>query len=189
MEKGVAFVLAREAEGFAGATAVEKGRPMKQFVTEESFWELFPEAQIGIVVAHNMKPTEEVAPEDAAAIARLAEDAVMGTLTPRGTSYVALDGDRIVGFIRIVEAEGDRYVSPIVVDPQARRLGVGRALMQDARTRYGALLFVARGPAVPFYTALGCEQVERERISPDLGEDCDTCPDFAAFRPVPMIYR
>ena len=52
MEKVVAFVLAREAEGFAGATAVEKGRPMKQFVTEESFWELFPEAQIGIVVAH-----------------------------------------------------------------------------------------------------------------------------------------
>ena len=122
-------------------------------------------------------------------VARLAEDAGMGTLTPRGTSYVALDGDRIVGFIRIVKAEGDRYVSPIVVDPQARRLGVGRALMQDARARYGALLFVARGPAVPFYTALGCEQVERERISPDLGEDCDTCPDFAACRPVPMIYR
>ena len=76
-----------------------------------------------------------------------------------------------------------------MVDPQARRLGVGRALMQDARARYGALLFVARGPAVPFYTALGCEQVERERISPDLGEDCDTCRDFAACRPVPMIYR
>ena len=108
----------------------------------------------------------EATQQDAAAIARLAEDAGMGTLTPR-----------------------DRYVSPIVVDPQARRLGVGRALMQDARARYGALLFVARGPAVPFYTALGCEQVERERISPDLGEDCDTCPDFAACRPVPMIYR
>ena len=46
--------------------------------------------------------------QDAAAIARLAEDAGMGTLTPRGTSYVALDGDRIVGFIRIVEAEGDQ---------------------------------------------------------------------------------
>ena len=66
----------------------------------------------------------EATQQDAAAIARLAEDAGMGTLTPRGTSYVALDGDRIVGFIRIVEAEGDRYVSPIVVDPQARRLGV-----------------------------------------------------------------
>ena len=56
MEKVVAFVLAREAEGFAGATAVEKGRPMKQFVTEESFLLLFPEAQFGIVVALKMNP-------------------------------------------------------------------------------------------------------------------------------------
>ena len=48
---------------------------MKQFVTEESFWELFPEAQIGIVVAHNMKPTAEVAPADAAAIARALAEA------------------------------------------------------------------------------------------------------------------
>ena len=77
----------------------------------------------------------EATQQDAAAIARLAEDAGMGTLTPRGTSYVALSEGRIVGFIRIVKAEGDRYVSPIVVDPQARRLGVGRALMQDARAR------------------------------------------------------
>lgn len=48
---------------------------MKQFVTEESFWELFPEARIGIVVAHGMKPTGEVAPEDAAAIARALAEA------------------------------------------------------------------------------------------------------------------
>ena len=43
---------------------------MKQFVTEDSFWELFPEARIGIVVAHGMKPTDEVAPEHAQAIVR-----------------------------------------------------------------------------------------------------------------------
>ena len=48
---------------------------LKQFVTEESFWELFPEARIGIVVAHGMKPTGEVAPEDAAAIARALAEA------------------------------------------------------------------------------------------------------------------
>ncbi len=131
----------------------------------------------------------EATERDGDAIARLAEDAGMGTLTPRGTSYVALSEGRIVGFIRIVEAEGSWYISPIVVDARARRLGVGRALMEDARARYGALLFVARGPAVPFYTALGCEQVARERISSDLGEDCDTCPDFATCSPVPMIYR
>ena len=131
----------------------------------------------------------EATPQDGDAIARLAEDAGMGTLTLRGSSYVALDEGRIAGFIRIVEAEGEPYVSPIVVDAQARRSGVGRALMEFARARYGALLFVARGPAVPFYTALGCEQVAPERISPDLGEDCDTCPDFATCSPVPMIYR
>ena len=43
---------------------------MKQFVTEESFWELFPEARIGIVVAHGMKPGDQVPPESAAAIAK-----------------------------------------------------------------------------------------------------------------------
>ena len=43
---------------------------MKQFVTEESFWELFPEARIGIVVAHGMRPGDQVPPESAAAIAK-----------------------------------------------------------------------------------------------------------------------
>lgn len=43
---------------------------MKRFVTEASFWELFPQAQIGIVVAHNMKSEAEITPEDAAAIAQ-----------------------------------------------------------------------------------------------------------------------
>ena len=48
---------------------------MKQFVTEESFWELFPDAQIGIVVAHNMKPESEVSAEDAATIAKALAEA------------------------------------------------------------------------------------------------------------------
>ena len=37
---------------------------MKQFVTEDSFWELFPEARIGIVVAQNMRQVGEVPEED-----------------------------------------------------------------------------------------------------------------------------
>ena len=41
---------------------------MKSFVTEESFWNLFPEARIGIVVAHDMQPTDAVSPEHAQAI-------------------------------------------------------------------------------------------------------------------------
>lgn len=48
---------------------------MQKFVAEESFWELFPDAALGIIVARGMKPSDAVPPEDAAAIARLLADA------------------------------------------------------------------------------------------------------------------
>ncbi|MCI8451598.1 MAG: B3/4 domain-containing protein [Eggerthellaceae bacterium] len=48
---------------------------MKQFVAEDSFWELFPDARIGVVVAHGMRPTAEVPEEDARAIARRLSEA------------------------------------------------------------------------------------------------------------------
>ncbi len=41
---------------------------MKRFVVEDSFWELFPQARIGIVVAHGMRPADQVSEEDAKAI-------------------------------------------------------------------------------------------------------------------------
>lgn len=48
---------------------------MKRFVTEDSFWELFPEASIGVVVARGMKPADAVSEEDAKAIARRLNEA------------------------------------------------------------------------------------------------------------------
>lgn len=48
---------------------------MKRFVVEDSFWELFPEARIGVVVAHGMRAPEDVLDEDASAIAKLLADA------------------------------------------------------------------------------------------------------------------
>lgn len=44
---------------------------MQKFIAEESFWKLFPEAAIGVIVARGMKPASEVPAEDAAAIAAL----------------------------------------------------------------------------------------------------------------------
>lgn len=41
---------------------------MKRFVAEDSFWKLFPDARIGVVVAHGMKPASQVSEEDAKAI-------------------------------------------------------------------------------------------------------------------------
>lgn len=43
---------------------------MKKFIAEDSFWELFPEATIGVLVARGLKPSAEVSEEDAAEIAR-----------------------------------------------------------------------------------------------------------------------
>ena len=48
---------------------------MKQFVTEDSFWELFPEARIGIVVAQNMRQVGEVPEENVKIIQQLLAEA------------------------------------------------------------------------------------------------------------------
>ena len=44
---------------------------MKKFVTEDSFWNLFPGASLGVVVAKGMRPADRVSPEDAEEIGRL----------------------------------------------------------------------------------------------------------------------
>lgn len=48
---------------------------MQKFVAEDSFWELFPDAAIGVIVVSGMRRADEVPPEDAAAIARLLREA------------------------------------------------------------------------------------------------------------------
>lgn len=48
---------------------------MKRFVTEESFWQLFPEATFGVVVARGCKPAESITPEERAELAALLERA------------------------------------------------------------------------------------------------------------------
>lgn len=55
-------------------TSQERG-VMQKFVVEGSFWELFPEAAVGVIVVRGMKPAGAVSEEDAAAIARLLRDA------------------------------------------------------------------------------------------------------------------
>ncbi len=48
---------------------------MQKFIAEESFWELFPDAAIGILVVRGLKAADQVSAEDAAAIARLLREA------------------------------------------------------------------------------------------------------------------
>ena len=52
-----------------------KGDDMKRFVAEDSFWQLFPDAVIGVVVARGMKSADEVEDEDMAALESLLDRA------------------------------------------------------------------------------------------------------------------
>ncbi|OFK22405.1 B3/4 domain-containing protein [Olsenella sp. HMSC062G07] len=48
---------------------------MKKFVVEDSFWDIFPEVQIGIVCANGLKPTDAISPANVAKAARLLDHA------------------------------------------------------------------------------------------------------------------
>lgn len=48
---------------------------MQKFIAEDSFWELFPDAAIGIIVARGLKSADEVPQADAEEIAKLLADA------------------------------------------------------------------------------------------------------------------
>lgn len=48
---------------------------MKSFIAEDSFWELFPQAAVGVVVVKGMKPAAQIPQEDVDAIAALLDRA------------------------------------------------------------------------------------------------------------------
>ena len=87
------------------------------------------------------------------------------------------DADRVLGFAELDAAAG--VVKACYVDPDAARLGVGRALMhaieaiaRDAGCR--SLSLDASLNAVPFYTALGWRrgEVSRHPLAPGAELEC-----------------
>lgn len=48
---------------------------MQKFIVEDSFWNLFPDAAIGVVIVQGMKPADQVSEEDQKAIAELLAEA------------------------------------------------------------------------------------------------------------------
>lgn len=128
-------------------------------------------------------------PADYPAIVRMGEAADMGTLSGFEDTLVATDAnDAIVAFCRLRIYDGIAHVNPIVVDESLRGHGVGAALMQEARKRYGELRFVARGSAVGFYKFIGCTPVAWEEIAPEVAHDCDDCDEYETCHPMPMKF-
>ena len=124
--------------------------------------------------------------QDAAFIAKLAQQEGMGQLSKQGESYIAWHGPYRAGFIRIVKAGGDFYISPIITEKQARGAHAGKALMEFALSTYGPLKLVARGDAVPFYEKFGGKPIAWEEIDDWAADDCKTCPSLPSCKPMPM---
>ena len=77
-----------------------------------------------------------------------------------GTRWIthAYDGDRLIGFARAIsDGVATAYLSSVMVDPDYRRRGIGRALLgrlMDGRTEIKFVLHT-RSDAAAFYAALG----------------------------------
>lgn len=104
-----------------------------------------------------------------------------------GVTVAANAEDLCVGFIRLNRGNnGVMHVNPVVVNADWRGYGVGRALVTDALARTGELRLVARGASIPFYRALGFEEIPWEDIAPGVTEECDGCPLYDECGPLPM---
>lgn len=101
---------------------------------------------------------------------------------------VAVNGDDVpVGFLRLQQgSNGAAHVNPVVSCATWRGWGVGRALVEEALASCGELRLVARGASVPFYRALGFEELPWDTIAPEIAVDCDGCEMRGECRPLPM---
>ena len=102
---------------------------------------------------------------------------------------VAVNGDdEVVGFCRLQDdANGVSYVNPIVTYEPWRGYGVGRALIEDARSIAGELRLISRGTSEGFYYKLGFSEMPWSEVDLEAAsEDCDNCPYREACGPVPM---
>ena len=105
-----------------------------------------------------------------------------------GETVAVNEDDVPIGFLRVwVDAsDGQAYVNPIVVYEPWRGYGIGRALMEDAKKRFGGIRLVSRGSSIPFYRALDYADIGWELIAPEIAGDCDGCEMREECTPQPM---
>lgn len=81
-------------------------------------------------------------------------------LDPLSTHFVALDGDTLVGYVRLIVEQGGGHVRQVAVVPSHRRRGIARDLVRVAVTRADELglsfaFLNARVSAVGVYERIG----------------------------------
>ena len=78
----------------------------------------------------------------------------------RHATFVATLDDEVVGTCQLQESDAHSYLEHVWVDPRVHGRGVGRALVEHARScAPGVLAIVADPHAEPFYLRLGARRV------------------------------
>lgn len=130
--------------------------------------------------------------EDIPAIARLeklcfsapwSENALLETMSREETVFlVAKSGEKICGYVGCYYVLDEGYITNVAVDPECRRCGIGRALIEElvARARGKQLAFltlevrVSNDAAIALYEQNGFEKVgRRPRFYSDPCEDAE----------------
>lgn len=80
---------------------------------------------------------------------------------------LALDGERVVGYARLIMLDGEAKIRQVAVAFDRQRSGIGSALIEETCRRAAAqgarrAYLNARLPAVPFYERLGFAVVSDE---------------------------
>jgi len=124
---------------------------------------------------------------DRRAILRLLASQRMATDIDPTDFIVAEAKGRLLGAARLTwVGKGAAFLRPIVVAEEARRTGLGRALLESLSGMCVSITVIARSDAVPFYQHLGFAAVEWSSVPGIYREECESCDEMEQCRPTPM---
>ena len=124
---------------------------------------------------------------DRPALARLLASQRMATDIDAADFILAEVNGQLLGAARLAWAETeDAFLRPIVVAAEARRRGLGRALLERLFDICPSISVIARSDAVPFYRRLGFTDRDWSSLPAEYRDECERCDDLEQCRPRSM---
>jgi len=124
---------------------------------------------------------------DGRALARLLASQQMATDIDAVDFIVAEVNGQLLGAARLAwTGAQDAFLRPIVVAAEARRRGLGRALLERLFDICPSISVIARSDAVPFYRRLGFTDGDWASLPAEYRDECERCDDLAQCRPRSM---
>lgn len=101
---------------------------------------------------------------------------------------VAIENDRILGFVRLEFVGSVPYIRPIAIRPNACKMGIGSKLLGIVLETYPLVRAVSRGGAAEFYRRLGFKRTNWNEVHPPFREECDSCAERMQCAPQPIKF-